>query len=328
MEKLFLNVFNMSITAGWLILALLLFRLLFRKANGFLFPVMWGLVGLRLVIPFSIESVFSLVPSAETIPEKILSGPSFDINSGIEIIDSNVNDYLGDRYFEGVTVPTDNGLNAMRILSFVWLIGVILMLFYTVIGCIKIKMRIRESVKIKDNIFMCDRIDTPFIFGIINPKIYLPSAMDKEDERFVIAHEKAHIKRLDFLWKPSGFLILSFYWFNPLVWVAYILFCRDIETACDCKVIKELGADIKKSYANALINCSATSKIITACPLAFGETGVKKRVKSVLNYKKPVFWVVILAIITAVLVAVAFLTNPHEDIDIDKIQIVQGENYG
>ena len=329
MEKLFLNLFNISITACWFILAILLFRLIFRKAPKFILPVLWGLVAIRLIIPFNIESSLSLVPSAETIPEKVLTGPSFDINSGIEIIDNNINGYLDDRYFEGVTVPTENGLNTMRILSLIWVIGISLMFIYAFVSCIRIKSRINESVKTEANIYICDRISAPFIFGIIKPQIYLPSILPQNDRQYVIAHENAHIKRLDYLWKPLGFLILSVYWFNPLIWVAYIFFCRDIESACDQKVLKQMGSKIKKAYAEALINCNAPRKMLTVSPLAFGETGVKNRIKAILSYKKPVFWVIILAIITAVAVAAAFLTNPREDIDIDNILIVEGEdNHG
>ena len=312
MENLFLKLLNMSITASWLVVAIIILRFFLKKAPKFITVIMWALVGIRLVCPFSFESVLSLIPSGETLPPEILSGPSFDLNSGIDYIDQSVNDYLGDRYFEGVTVPTDNGLNVMRIMSVIWVIGVILMLLYTLISYFKISNRVKESVVLRDNIRLCDRIDTPFILGIIAPKIYLPSNINNSDTEYVIAHEKAHIKRCDHLWKPLGFILLAVYWFNPLIWLAYALLCRDIELACDQKVIKELGEDIKKPYSEALINCSVSQKAISACPLAFGETGVKTRIKSILNYKKPMFWVVLLAIAVLFAAAVCFLTNPPE----------------
>lgn len=159
---------------------------------------------------------------------------------------------------------------------------------------------------------MCDRIDTPFILGVFRPRIYLPSNMSEQDVTYVLAHEQAHIKRHDHWWKPLGFALLTIYWFHPILWIAYVLLCRDIELACDEKVIKEMGIDIKKPYSDALINCSIPRRAITACPLAFGEVGVKERVKTVLNYKKPAFWIVLIAVIACVIVAVCFLTNPKD----------------
>jgi len=328
MAALFLKIVNMSITAGWLVIAVLLVRLLLKKAPKFITCIMWGLVGIRLVCPFSIESVLSLVPSKQTLPDKILTGPSFDVNTGIGYVDKSVNDYLGDRYFEGVTVPTDNGADVMTVLACVWLTGIALMLIYTLVSCVRIRKRIKESVILRDNIYLCDRIESPFIFGVVRPKIYLQSAMSERDIEYVIAHEKAHLKRCDHLWKPLGFLILAVYWFNPLIWLSYILLCRDIELACDQKVIKEMGNDIKKPYSEALINCSLPRKFISACPLAFGETGVKGRIKSVLNYKKPAFWVVILGVLVCLVTAVCFLTNPKENKVTPNYGVVGSTNGG
>lgn len=310
MESLFLKIMNMSISAGWLIIAVIVLRLLFKKAPKWINCVLWGIVALRLVLPFSVESVFSLIPSKETLPQKIISGPSFDINSGIPVVDNTVNEYLGDRYFEGVTVPAGNGGNVMSVLSVVWLAGMMLLIAYAVISYVRIRYRVRVAVNSKDNIMLCDGISTPFILGVLRPKVYLPTAMNDEDTRYVIAHEKAHLKRKDHIWKPLGFALLAVYWFNPLVWVGYLLLCRDIELACDEKVIKELGEENKKSYSSALLNCSIPRRMISACPVAFGEVGVKKRIKSVLHYKKPAFWVVIAAVVVCVAVAVCFLTDP------------------
>lgn len=310
MEFLFLKLVNLSITAGWLILAIIAVRLVFRKIPKALTVCLWGLAGIRLALPFSFESVFSLIPSTETLPRNVITGPSFDINSGISAVDNRVNEYLGDRYFEGVTVPANNGYTTLNILSFVWIIGVIAMLIYMLISYLKIAKNTRESYNLKENIYICDRISAPFVLGVFSPKIFIPSSINENDMMYVTAHEKAHIVRRDHWWKPSGFLILSVYWFNPLIWLGYILLCRDIELACDEKVIKESGEDIKKEYSTALINCSVSERYVTACPLAFGETGVKTRIKAVLNYKKPAFWIVVTAVVLSIAIAVCFLTDP------------------
>ena len=252
----------------------------------------------------------SLIPSAETFPEKVISGPSFDVQTGITPVDNRINDYLGDRYFEGVTVPANNGNNIMTILTIVWTIGILLLVAYTVISYWRLRRKVDTAVRYKDNIFQSENVKSPFVLGIIKPRIYLPFNMNGQDLEHVVAHEQAHIHRKDHWWKPFGFLLLTIHWFNPLVWLAYVLLCRDIELACDEKVIKELGNEQRADYTQALVACSVNRRMIAACPLAFGEVGVKDRVKSVMNYKKPAFWGVVLAVIVCVFVAVCFLTNP------------------
>lgn len=310
MEALFLKLFNMSITAGWIVLAVAILRLLLKKAPKAVTVFLWALVGVRLICPFSFESVLSLIPSGEPIPEAVLTGPSFKVDTGISAVDSRVNEYLGDRYFEGVTVPAGNGMTVMGVLSVIWLIGIAAMLIYAVVSYIRVYRQVREAVRQDGNIYVCDRISAPFILGVFRPKIYLPSSIDKQDAEYVIAHERAHLKRRDHLIKPFGFLLLTVYWFNPVMWIAYILLCRDIELACDERVIKELGEQAKKPYSSALINCSMPRRSVAACPLAFGEVGVKSRIKSVLNYKKPAFWIIAAALALCVILPVVFLTNP------------------
>lgn len=314
MTDLFISLFNMSITASWLVLAIVLLRLFLKKAPKWLNTLLWAFVGIRLICPFSFESIFSLIPSTETIPQNITNGPSFDVNTGINIVDSQVNDYLGSHYFEGVTVPVNTVFTAVNILTIIWIIGMVAMLIYTGISFISLNRKVREGIVQKDNIWLCDRIDTPFILGLFRPRIFLPSGMAESDMEYVIAHENAHLRRRDHWWKPLGFILLTVYWFNPVMWLAYILLCRDIELACDEKVIREMGTDIKKSYSEALINCSVSRRTISACPLAFGETGVKNRIKSVLSYKKPTLWVIIVAVISCIVVAICFLTNPKSDL--------------
>ena len=313
MSDLFLKIVNMSISASWLIFAVLILRLVLKKAPKWVNVLLWGIVAVRLICPFSFESALSLIPSAETFPEKIISGPSFDVQTGITPIDNRINDYLGDRYFEGVTVPTNNGNNVMTILTIVWIIGILLLATYTIISYQRLHREIDTAVRYKDNIFQSENVSSPFVLGIINPRIYLPFSMNEQDMEHVVAHEQAHIRRKDHWWKPLGFLLLTIHWFNPLMWLAYVLLCRDIELACDEKVIKGLGNEQRADYTQALVACSVNRRMIAACPLAFGEVGVKERVKSVMNYKKPAFWVIILAVIACVIVAVCFLTNPKQD---------------
>ena len=313
MSDLFLKIVNMSISASWLVAAVLILRLVLKKAPKWVNVLLWGIVAVRLICPFSFESALSLIPSAETFPEKIISGPSFDVQTGITPIDNRINDYLGDRYFEGVTVPTNNGNNVMTILTIVWIIGILLLVAYTVISYWRLNRKVDTAVHYKDNIFQSENVSSPFVLGIINPRIYLPFSMNEQDMEHVVAHEQAHIRRKDHWWKPLGFLLLTIHWFNPLMWLAYVLLCRDIELACDEKVIKGLGNEQRADYTQALVACSVNRRMIAACPLAFGEVGVKERVKSVMNYKKPAFWVIILAVIACVIVAVCFLTNPKQD---------------
>ena len=313
MSDLFLKIVNMSISASWLVVAVLILRLVLKKAPKWVNVLLWGIVAVRLICPFSFESALSLIPSAETFPEKIISGPSFDVQTGITPIDNRINDYLGDRYFEGVTVPTNNGNNVMTILTIVWIIGILLLATYTIISYQRLNRKVDTAVHYKDNIFQSENVSSPFVLGIINPRIYLPFSMNEQDMEHVVAHEQAHIRRKDHWWKPLGFLLLTIHWFNPLMWLAYVLLCRDIELACDEKVIKELDNEQRADYTQALVACSVNRRMIAACPLAFGEVGVKERVKSVMNYKKPAFWVIIIAVIVCVGVAVCFLTNPKQD---------------
>ncbi|MBQ8836079.1 MAG: hypothetical protein IJ002_01060 [Clostridia bacterium] len=312
MSELFLKLLNMSITASWLALAVIVLRLLLKKAPKAIVCVMWALVGVRLVCPFSIESVLSLIPSAETVPQEIVYSPAPTIHTGIATFNTMVNPIIS----EQLAPKVGASVNPMQVITFaasvIWIVGMAAMVLYTAVSYLRLYFKVREAVKCGD-VWLCDNISTPFILGIIRPRIYIPSSMNEVDIEYVAAHEKAHIKRLDYIWKPLGFALLTVYWFNPVMWVAYVLLCRDIELACDEKVIKENGTEIKKPYSDALINCSVPRKMISVCPLAFGEVGVKGRVKNILSYKKPAFWIIIVAIVACAAVAVCFLTDPKED---------------
>ena len=313
MANFFIDLFNMSITASYLVLAVVIARALLKKAPKWITCLLWAMVGFRLICPFTIESVLSLIPGTQTITanETSVIRP-FTVQSGIAGIDTSVNEFLGDKYAEGVTVPTNTFADVTTVLSVIWLVGLICMLIYGFISYIRLRKRVGVSLLFKDNIYYCDNIDTPFILGFFKPKIYVPSGISEEQTGYITLHEKAHLKRKDHLWKPLGFLLLSVYWFNPVMWVAYILLCRDIESACDEKVIKNMDNSEKKNYSETLVSCSVQRRMVMACPLAFGEVGIRQRIKSVLNYKKPAFWIKILAFVLFTVVAVCLLTNPDD----------------
>ena len=310
MEAVFLKILNMSITASWLVLAVLVMRLLLRKAPKFLSVIMWALVGIRLVLPFSFESVLSLIPSTETVPQEILYEQTPQIQTGIEAFNSAINPVISDSFAPAPGASVNPLQVVTRIAGWVWIIGIAAMLLYSLISCLRIRRKLREAAPVEGKVYLCDRIDTPFIFGLLRPRIYLPSNTSAGDIPYILAHEQAHLKRKDHLWKPLGFLLLTVYWFNPLLWLAYILLCRDIEAACDEKVLKDMGEESKKPYSSALVNCSVPRKMIAACPLAFGEVNVKSRIRKVLNYKKPAFWLLIAAVVACIILSVCFLTNP------------------
>lgn len=313
MTNFFIDLFNMSVTASYLVLAVVIVRLILKNAPKWVNCLLWAFEGLRLICPFSIESGLSLIPGTKAITVNESSvGRPFSVQSGVSFVDASVNNYIGDNYYEGVTVPTNTFSTLSTILAVVWLVGLFAMLLYGLISFLKLKRRVGASLQINKNgdVFYCDNIDTPFILGFLKPKIYIPSGITDEQLNYIILHEKAHLKRRDHFWKPLGYLLLSVYWFNPVIWVAYILLCRDIESACDEKVIKNMAASDKKGYSETLFSCSVKRRMIMACPLAFGEVSVKQRIKSVLNYKKPAFWIIVLAILLITVVAVCFLTNP------------------
>lgn len=310
MSEFFLTIVNMSISASWIVLAVLILRLLLKKAPKWITVLLWGIVAVRLICPFTIESVMSLIPSAETISPEIMMDATPEINSGIPILNNTINPVIGESFSPDPATSANPLQILIPVLSVVWLVGIAGMLLYTVISYLKVKRKIGTAVLLRDNVFQSENVVSPFVLGIVKPKIYLPFNMDEQDMSHVIAHEQAHIRRKDHWWKPFGFLLLTIHWFNPLMWLGYVLLCRDIELACDEKVVKELNAEQKADYSQALLTCSVNRRMIAACPLAFGEVGVKNRVKSVLNYKKPAFWIILIAIVASVVAAVCFLTNP------------------
>lgn len=313
MTDIFLGFLNRSLAAGILILAVVLVRLVFKKAPRWLLCALWALAAVRLVCPVSIESVLSLIPSAEPVQPEIIVSAQPAITSGIPAVDAIVNPPLAAAF----TPSPAQSANPLQIWTFVaacvWLAGIAALLLYAAVSALRLRLRVRTAVRLEQNVYQSEFVSSPFILGVIRPRIYLPYGLEPDAQAMVLAHERAHLRRGDQLWKPLGYLILTAYWFNPLCWLAYILFCRDIEAACDEKVVRELGEGCKAAYSRALLACSAPKKLITACPLAFGETGVKARIRSVLNYKKPAFWLVLAAVLVSAAVAVCFLTDPKRE---------------
>ena len=316
MAAVFLKLLNLSISASWLVLAVLVLRLVSKRSPKWMNVLLWGIVALRLVLPFSVESALSLIPSAETVsPAVVQFDPAPTITSGVSIIDNAVNPSLSE-HFAAVPTMSVNPLYVWtEIAGWVWLIGLGTMLLYALVSYLRLRRRVRVSLPVQDHIYLCDAISSPFILGVVKPHIYLPSGLDEVQRQNVLAHEQAHLARRDHWWKPLGFALLAVYWFNPVLWLAYTLLCRDIELACDERVIRTMDESAVKTYSTVLLACSMPRKAVITCPLAFGEVGVKERVKNALHYKKPAFWVVAASVAVCVVVAVCFLTNPPTDTD-------------
>lgn len=310
MSELFLKIVNMSISAGWLVLAVLLLRLALKKAPKWVSVLLWGFVAVRLVCPFSIESMLSLIPSAETISPEIMVDPTPEVHTGITVLNNVINPVISESFAPAPQVSANPLQIWIPVAAILWLAGATAMLLYTGVSYALLRRKVATAVLLKHNIFQSEHVASPFVLGVVRPRIYLPFRMDSQNLEHVIAHEQAHIRRKDHWWKPLGFLLLALHWFNPLMWLGYLLLCRDIELACDEKVIREMDSQTKADYTQALVACSVGRRSIAACPLAFGEVGVKARVKSVLHYKKPALWIMIAAVILCIAVAVCLLTDP------------------
>ena len=314
MAAVFLKLLNLSISASWLVLAVLVLRLISKRSPKWMNVLLWGIVALRLMLPFSIESALSLIPSAETVsPAAVQFDPAPTITSGVSVIDNVVNPPLSE-HFSAVPTASVNPLYVWtEIAGWVWLIGLGAMLLYALVSYLRLRRRVSVSLPIQDHIYLCDALSSPFILGVVKPHIYLPSGLDEVQRQNVLAHEQAHLARRDHWWKPLGFALLAVYWFNPVLWLAYTLLCRDIELACDERVIRTMDESAVKTYSTVLLACSMPRKAVITCPLAFGEVGVKERVRNALHYKKPAFWVVAASVAVCVVMAVCFLTDPEHE---------------
>ena len=313
MSELFLEIVNRSIAASWIVIAVLILRFCLKKAPKWVNVLLWGIVAVRLIFPFSIESALSLIPSAETVSPSIMMETAPSVQTGVPALDQVINPVI-DHSLSPAPGASANPLQIwIPVLTVIWLWGVAALFLYSAVSYRRLRRRVCEAVILRDNIYQSENVCSPFVLGIIRPKIYLPYHMDKREMDHVIAHEQTHIRRRDHWWKPLGFLLLTVHWFNPLLWLGYILLCRDIELACDEKVIREMGSEQRADYTQALVSCSVSRRSIAACPLAFGEVGVKTRVKSVMNYKKPAFWIVLASVVVCAVAAVCFLTDPKTE---------------
>lgn len=300
LDVVFSLVLTMSLSASWIAAAVLVLRLCLKRAPKWVNVLLWGIVAVRLMLPFSIESPLSLLPRTEAILPAAAAQP----------IQTGTAPAVGGAAAAASGAAMRSQPGRTTILAWVWLVGIAVLLLYTWISTQRLRRKVREAVRLRGNIYETEHIASPFVLGVLRPRIYLPYHMDSRDREQVIAHEQAHLRRGDHVWKPLGFLLLTIHWFNPLLWLSYVLLCRDIELACDEKVIKNLSCGQRADYMQALVTCSVNRRRIAACPLAFGEIGVKERVKSVMNYKKPTFWIILLAVAACVVLAVCFLTNP------------------
>mgnify|MGYP002603438696 FL=1 len=300
----------MSISASWVVIAVLTLRFCLKKAPKWVNVLLWGIVAARMVFPFSIESVLSLIPSAETISPTIMMEQSPSVQTGVPALNHVINPVISGSFTPAPGASANPLQIWIPVLAGIWLFGIAALFLYSAVSYWRLRRKVCEAVILRGNIYQSEKVCSPFVLGIIRPKIYLPYHMDSREVGHVIAHEQTHIRRKDHWWKPLGFLLLTTHWFNPLMWLSYILLCQDIELACDEKVIRKMSNEQRADYTQALVACSVDRRLITACPLAFGEIGVKERVKSVMNYKKPAFWIVLASVIVCAVIAVCFLTNP------------------
>ena len=311
----FTDVLNLSISASWLVLAVAAARLVLKRAPKALHCALWSLVAFRLLCPFSMESAMSLIPSREVVPPQYLymepQAPEFREPARLEIVTNPI-------YEDQLTIeiePTADRVQQWDLVSTVlWLTGMGAMGIYAAYSYLSLRLRVRMAARLKGNIFECDELDSPFILGLLRPRIYLPSALDEVTRANVLAHENAHLKRLDHIWKPLGFALLTIHWFNPIIWLGYTLLCRDIELACDERVIRKLDKSAVRAYSEALVRCSVPHRSIALCPLAFGEVGVKSRVKAMVRYKKPGLILTAIALAVAVILGICFLTDPADPV--------------
>ena len=331
MTDIFLKILNTSVTASYLVVAVLIIRLILKKAPKWLNCILWFFVAIRLVLPFSIESEISLIPSAQVVTVNETSEVPITIDSGIDSVDGRINDAIIARLqndynsdpnhsnFEKEFTHTNNGYTFIKVATYIWLAGILAMFGYGIVSYFSLKRKVRMCVPFNDSndVYYCDNIDTSFVFGIIKPKIFISSSTPSESVKYVLNHERAHIRRRDYLLKSLAFMLLCVHWFNPVMWVAYIILCRDIEIACDEHVIQDENITEITGYIDALLQCGVKRKTINACPVAFGEVGIKSRVKLILQHKKPTFWIVFIAAILSAAVVLGFFTNPKREINID-----------
>lgn len=324
---------NISVTAGYIASMVIAVRYLFRKAPARLILILWLFVALRLIFPVSIESDISLIPSGEMFEQNLLDegNGDFYINSGIDPLDETVNGYMSERYFEGVTVRYNFKNDLADVLSVIWLAGTGVLVSGAVYAYIRLKRRLMTATMLYGNIRMSEYVTSPFVMGILSPKIYIPYGLSGNELQTVLAHETEHIKRKDHLWKIFAYFLLCVYWFNPVLWISYSFFCRDLELACDEAVLRDSDDEMKREYSRTLLSLGTDKNHFSACPLAFGETGIKERVSGIMNKKKPTKLITALSVFTVLFFLVFFTTVPPsmgiEDIDVWTENIFEDAEY-
>lgn len=323
MEVIFVNLLNMSLTAVWPILASLLLRIFLKRAPKWSSCVLWGIAALRLICPFALNSPLSLIPSAKVLDiHAVQYAPNPTIHTGVPVLDRTLNPAISEAFAPSPGASVNPLYVWIFIAGMIWAVGAVLMLCYALFHYLRLKSMVREALPLfpmndgrsgtnkNATVWLCDAVSSPFILGFIKPRIYLPSGIEEEVLPYVVTHEEAHLQRKDHLWKLLGYFLLAVHWFNPLVWAAYFVFCRDMELSCDEKIIRDYDLTGKKAYANALVSCGIQRKVVLICPPAFGAIDVKKRVDAVLKYKKPEIQLVVTAVVLCAAAAVCFLTNP------------------
>lgn len=314
MEQLFLQVLNMSLTASYVIVFVMIVRLCLKKSPKIFSYGLWSVVFFRLVCPFSFESLYSLLPQrAEVIPSDIMYAQTPQINSGIASVDQVINSILPP------ATPTAS-VNPIQIWitigAIVWVIGILVLFLYSLVTVRRLHRHLQSVEELSNGIYEVQGLQTPFVFGLIKPSIYLPTGLSIHERSYILTHEKTHIRRFDHIIKPIAFIVLCIHWFNPLVWISFLLMSEDMELSCDERVIKELGSNIKKDYATSLLALSTGRRIIGGCPLAFGENDTRSRIKNILNYKKLTFWGALILVIAVGIIGIGLISNPKsEDID-------------
>lgn len=319
MADIFLKLLNMSITAGYLVFAVLLARLFLKKSPKWISCLLWGIVAVRLLLPITIESPLSLIPSAQVIPENIATSAAPAIHSGIPAVNSTINPMMT----QGVIQSGNMWETILSVAAVVWAVGMAGIMLYGIISYLILLWQVRARIRQEDGVYVSDAVSSPFILGFFRPKIYLPSGLDPQTMNYVLLHEKIHLQRKDHWWKPLGYFLLAVYWFNPLLWVAYILLCRDIEQSCDEKVVSQMSVQDKQGYSLALVSCSQHRRMIMVCPVAFGQVSVKTRVRAIVSYKKPTFWIMLSSFVLCAAICVCFLTNPETCIHAYADQVIQ-----
>lgn len=307
MREVFAAILDNAMVAGIMILVIVLIRVFMRKMPKFICPLLWGLVGIKLLLPFDIRSAFGLLPGDKIVEYSRQEQAPVIVKTGLRMVDEGTNHFIGNN----INSPSATRVqgNFYDVCVYLWLAGIFVLFLYMLISCIVMRKVTSCSVAVEENVRICDEINRPFLLGIIRPQIYLPSGIEKDKYEYIVAHEKMHIKRGDHIWKILGFFLLSIYWFHPLCWLAYYLFCKDVEFACDEKVISGRDSLWRANYCQTLLECSTNRRKVMFVPLGFGEVSVKERVKKVMGYKKTKISIAILLILICNITVICFGTR-------------------